>query len=155
MSDSSSQQQSLSRPGAQPLQVDSELADDSTPSVSRRGPTSTPTLTDATLHESPAGNVIELGPPPEYVYECPGSLNVFEAHHNRRRYSNPTLPNTPIAYTFRGLRDVMLLSCESEDVDNFHHYCISTTMNCFVASCFVLTVRRGDTPQGQFVGDFE
>ncbi|KAF9453603.1 hypothetical protein P691DRAFT_658346 [Macrolepiota fuliginosa MF-IS2] len=65
-------------------------------------------------------------------------------------------PVQPVRYQFSNLgANSMILLPPADAPDTRPVYHITVSMNCFVPNCYITTIRRGGTEQGEYVGDFE
>jgi hypothetical protein len=71
-------------------------------------------------------------------------------------YRTVTHPTVPVTYTFSPLgSDAMLLIPPPTAPDPRPKYRISVRINCFTPTSHITTIRRGDSEDGELVGDFE
>ncbi|KAL0959287.1 hypothetical protein HGRIS_014553 [Hohenbuehelia grisea] len=72
------------------------------------------------------------------------------------QYVEAQRPTHTVKYTFSPIgKDAMILVPPADEPDSRPKYHISVSMNCFVPSSFITTIRRGGTEEGEFVSDFE
>ncbi|KII93161.1 hypothetical protein PLICRDRAFT_170944 [Plicaturopsis crispa FD-325 SS-3] len=73
------------------------------------------------------------------------------------RYEDAPVPIVPLTYQFSPLAGTnsMILVPPATVADTRPKYHISVSMNCFIPSSYITTIRRGGTENGEEVGDFE
>ncbi|TFK39473.1 hypothetical protein BDQ12DRAFT_734834 [Crucibulum laeve] len=77
-------------------------------------------------------------------------------HEDPPQYVIAKKPTIPVTYTFSPLSfNSMILVPPADAPDTRPPYNIAVSMNCFIPSSFITTIRRGGTEYGDFVGDFE
>lgn len=73
------------------------------------------------------------------------------------RYEDAQVPIVPLTYQFSPLAGTnsMILVPPATAADTRPKYHISVSMNCFIPSSYITSIRRGGTENGEEVGDFE
>lgn len=72
------------------------------------------------------------------------------------RYTEASTSTSPVVYTFSPLSfNSMIIAPPPTAPDATPRYHISVSLNCFIPSSFITTIRRGSTEYGEYVGDFE